>query len=92
MLYQLGRNSNTHFFRYLLRHIERDFTLKEKRAQREERRRQHRRPGAPPANGADFSDDSDDDEEVNNVSVVGSETNGSGRRRHHKIAMSYNAA
>ena len=45
VLYQLGRNSNTHFFRYLLRHIEHDFVLKEKRALREERRRHRRPPG-----------------------------------------------
>ena len=45
VLYQLGRNSNTHFFRYLLRHIEHDFALKEKRALREERRRHRRPPG-----------------------------------------------
>ena len=54
MLYQLGRNSNTHFFRYLLRHIEHDFTIKEKRAQREERRR-FRRP-TQHINGGEQSD------------------------------------
>jgi len=92
VLYQLGRNSNTHFFRYLLRHIEHDFALKEKRALREERRR-HRRP---PVNGEVGSDDSDDELNVEdaNLSIVGSsgtQNGSSGRRRHHKIAMAYNA-
>lgn len=95
VLYQLGRNSNTHFFRFLLRHIEHDFVLKEKRAQREERRRQRTRQ---PLNGDVGSEDSDEDE-GQSVSVVGSASNdthnGSGtggrHRRHHKIAMAYNA-
>ena len=56
VLYQLGRNSNTHFFRYLLRHIEHDFTLKEKRAQREERRR-YRRPTSQHINGEESDHD-----------------------------------
>ena len=95
VLYQLGRNSNTHFFRYLLRHIEHDFALKEKRALREERRR-HRRGGAvgQPVNGEVGSEDSEDDEDAN-LSIVGSSGtqngSGAGRRRHHKIAMAYNA-
>ena len=93
VLYQLGRNSNTHFFRYLLRHIEHDFALKEKRALREERRR-HRRGGAAPVNGEVGSEDSEDDEDAN-LSIVGSSGtqngSGAGRRRHHKIAMAYNA-
>ena len=97
MLYQLGRNSNTHFFRYLLRHIEHDFTIKEKRAQREERRR-FRRP-TQHINGGEQSDpESIDEEDEFNVSVVGSEnghgggtTSTSRRRHHHKIAMAYNA-
>ena len=92
VLYQLGRNSNTHFFRYLLRHIEHDFTLKERRAaQRDEKRRHRLRPPQQASNG-DVSDESED-EDIN-VSVVGSATeiqNGSSRRRHHKIAMAYNA-
>lgn len=94
VLYQLGRNSNTHFFRYLLRHIEHDFTLKEKRAQREERRR-YRRP-TQHINGEQSDLDSADEDDDMNVSVVGSENGGGGnttssRRRHHKIAMAYNA-
>ena len=92
VLYQLGRNSNTHFFRYLLQHIEHDFVAKEKRAKREEKRRQHRRH---PINGAnDFN--SEESEEDQSVSVVGSNdtqngSSGNNRRRHHKIAMAYNA-
>ena len=95
MLYQLGRNSNTHFFRYLLRHIEHDFTAKEKRAQREERRgRYHRRPISQHINGEQSDLESVDEDDDMNVSVVGSENGGtqtSSRRRHHKIAMAYNA-
>ena len=99
VLYQLGRNSNTHFFRYLLRHIEHDFTLKERRAQRDEKRR-HRRTIAAGASTAqstlngDISDESDEEDDIN-VSVVGSmgetQNGNSSRRRHHKIAMAYNA-
>ena len=93
VLYQLGRNSNTHFFRYLLRHIEHDFTLKERRnAQRDEKRRHRRTVGvsAQSTLNGDISDESDDEDDIN-VSVVGETQNGSSRRRHHKIAMAYNA-
>ena len=86
VLYQLGRNSNTHFFRYLLRHIENDFNLIEKRAAREERRRQRR----PPVNGEVGSDEDSEDDDISAVGSSGTQ-NGSHRRRHHKIAMSYNA-
>jgi hypothetical protein len=92
VLYQLGRNSNTHFFRYLIRHIEHELTAKERRAQREERRRH--RSSAQPVNG-EASDESEDEDEIN-VSIVGSanETNGtssSRKRHHHKIGLAYNA-
>lgn len=93
VLYQLGRNSNTHFFRYLLRHIEQDFTLKERRAAQKERRHRLRPQQPQNLNGDMPSDDSENEDDIN-VSVVGSATeiqNGSSRRRHHKIAMAYNA-
>ena len=96
VLYQLGRNSNTHFFRYLLRHIEQDFTLKERRAAQKEQRSRHRlRPQAQAQNlnGNDMlSEDSENDDDINGSGSATEIQNGSSRRRHHhKIAMAYNA-
>ena len=92
VLYQLGRNSNTHFFRYLLRHIEHDFLLVEKRAAKDERRRQ-RRAAAMPVNGNELTvtDESDENDEVSAVGSSGTQNGTTSRRRHHKIAMAYNA-
>ena len=94
VLYQLGRNSNTHFFRYLLRHIEQDFTLKERRAAQKEQRSRHRlRPQAQAQNlNGNGSEDSENEDDINGSGSATEIQNGSSRRRHHhKIAMAYNA-
>ena len=76
MLYQIGRNSNTHFFRYLLRHIEICICAKERqktsarvsgvrlkvtnRAGRN--RRTHPRGGIETGSGGNTSCEEDDDD------------------------------
>ena len=87
VLYQIGRNSNTHFFRYLLRHIElciyggNNGVLVSKK---DKKRRQVKHRRDPPSSEEDV--DEEDEEEV---SGNGHE-NGSGTlRKRQKIAMPY---
>ena len=74
VLYQIGRNSNTHFFRYLLRHIELCIFAKERQQKSEKvggvrlrvtngrARRSHHRGGIEMGSGGNTSLEEEDDD------------------------------
>ena len=91
VLYQIGRNSNTHFFRYLLRHIELCICAKERQQKSAQvsgvrlkvtngsgrHRRSHPRGGIDLGSGGNTSYEEDDDEGKNTEAVEFLFTSGS---------------